>query len=132
MKALSLHQPWAELILTGHKTIETRRWHTLIRGDILICSTQKRDKDYPYLPYGTAICIAELYKCDSMHTIAQWDAAMCDPYENPDGYVFGFYLRNIRPIFNFDVRGRQRFFNVDDADIERFKKLAPLPRMEQP
>lgn len=27
MKALTLHEPWASLIATGHKTIETRSWH---------------------------------------------------------------------------------------------------------
>ena len=32
MKALSLHQPYAELILQGRKTIETRTWRTAHRG----------------------------------------------------------------------------------------------------
>jgi hypothetical protein len=32
MKALSLQQPYAELILKGRKTIETRTWRTAYRG----------------------------------------------------------------------------------------------------
>lgn len=32
MKALSLRQPWAALILQGCKTIETRTWRTAHRG----------------------------------------------------------------------------------------------------
>jgi ASCH domain len=32
MKALSMRQPWAELILQGRKTIETRSWRTAHRG----------------------------------------------------------------------------------------------------
>jgi predicted transcriptional regulator len=36
MRALSIRQPWAELILSGRKTIETRTWRTSRRGLIVI------------------------------------------------------------------------------------------------
>lgn len=36
MKALSLQQPWAELIVSGRKTIETRTWNTKFRGKFYI------------------------------------------------------------------------------------------------
>lgn len=36
MKALTVKQPWAYLIVTGHKKIETRSWHTAYRGDLAI------------------------------------------------------------------------------------------------
>lgn len=36
MKVLSIQQPWASLIVQGHKRIETRSWNTKYRGDILI------------------------------------------------------------------------------------------------
>ena len=36
MKALSITQPWATLIAIGAKTIETRSWSTLYRGDLAI------------------------------------------------------------------------------------------------
>jgi hypothetical protein len=36
MKALSLIQPWAELIVSGHKTVELRTWPTRFRGEFLI------------------------------------------------------------------------------------------------
>ena len=36
MKALSIRQPWAELIVAGHKDIENRRWRTDYRGPVLI------------------------------------------------------------------------------------------------
>ncbi len=38
MKALSLWEPWASLIRTGAKTIETRSWPTNYRGKLLICA----------------------------------------------------------------------------------------------
>jgi hypothetical protein len=36
MKALSIRQPWAWLIVNGHKDIENRTWSTKFRGRVLI------------------------------------------------------------------------------------------------
>lgn len=36
MRALTIRQPWASLIATGAKTIETRPWRTDYRGPVLI------------------------------------------------------------------------------------------------
>ncbi|KVZ27004.1 hypothetical protein WL14_00740 [Burkholderia cepacia] len=36
MKALSIRQPWAHLIVSGYKDIENRTWRTSYRGPLLI------------------------------------------------------------------------------------------------
>lgn len=36
MKALSVNQPWANLIVSGHKRVETRSWPTATRGWVAI------------------------------------------------------------------------------------------------
>lgn len=36
MKALSIRQPWAWLIVNGHKDIENRSWPTRFRGKFLV------------------------------------------------------------------------------------------------
>ena len=36
MKAISIRQPWAWLIIEGHKPVENRSWPTRFRGDIQI------------------------------------------------------------------------------------------------
>lgn len=59
MKALTLKQPWASLLFTpiyggemgelvrlGKKTIETRKWSTGYRGDLLITTSLQTDKTY--------------------------------------------------------------------------------------
>ena len=38
MKALSIQQPWAELIVSGVKDIENRSWSTNFRGEVLVHS----------------------------------------------------------------------------------------------
>jgi hypothetical protein len=42
MRALSVRQPWAELILLGHKTIEVRSKMTHLRERIYIYASQNR------------------------------------------------------------------------------------------
>jgi len=45
MKALSLKQPWAELVVAGKKTIEMRKWKTNFRGEFLIHASRSPDAD---------------------------------------------------------------------------------------
>jgi hypothetical protein len=43
--ALSIRQPWADLILLGRKDIENRTWRTNFRGTVLIHASQRIDWD---------------------------------------------------------------------------------------
>lgn len=43
MKALSVRQPWAWLIVHGGKDIENRTWKTAYRGPVLIHAAKKVD-----------------------------------------------------------------------------------------
>lgn len=42
MNVLSLLQPWASLVVLGHKKIETRSWNTKYRGELLIHASAKK------------------------------------------------------------------------------------------
>ena len=55
MKAITLWQPWAQLIVMGAKKIETRGWHTTYRGEILIHAAKKPVSDCFKLMTGDAI-----------------------------------------------------------------------------
>ena len=44
MKCLSLKQPFAELLVTGKKTIELRKWRTKFRGEFLIHASRTVDE----------------------------------------------------------------------------------------
>jgi activating signal cointegrator 1 len=43
MRAISLHQPWASLVVLGSKTMETRHWSTDYRGPLLIHAAKRRN-----------------------------------------------------------------------------------------
>ena len=45
MKALSIRQPWAWLIVHGHKDIENRTWTTSFRGRLLVHAGKSFDKE---------------------------------------------------------------------------------------
>jgi hypothetical protein len=61
MKALSLKQPYAELVVSGKKTIELRNWNTKFRGEFLIHASKQVDKNamkslgFDELPLGCII-----------------------------------------------------------------------------
>lgn len=44
MRALSIRQPWAWLIVNGHKDVENRSWSTELRGQVLIHAGKEIDK----------------------------------------------------------------------------------------
>lgn len=45
MKALSIRQPWAWLIIHGGKDFENRDWNTLVRGRVLVHAAKGMTRD---------------------------------------------------------------------------------------
>jgi hypothetical protein len=105
MKAISLKQPWANLVASGKKTIETRKWSTNYRGDLVICSSQNPKIE----PYGCALCIVELYDIKPMEKQHEKDACI---KVYPKAYAW--FLRNLRPINPLiPVKGSLSIFNLE-------------------
>jgi hypothetical protein len=56
VKALSLHQPWASLVASGAKRVETRSWRTSYRGPLAVHASAR-------LPAGAAdLCSSEPFR----------------------------------------------------------------------
>ena len=106
-KAISLHQPWANWIALGNKTIETRFRRTKYRGDLVICSTKFPEEGVG--PFGYALCIVELYDCRPMRYSDESGA--CIAYNKGR---WAWMLRNLRRFTDpFRVSGHQGFFNLE-------------------
>lgn len=103
-KAISLKQPWANLVASGIKTIETRKWKTNYRGEIVICSSQK-----PQIPpAGYALCTAELYHIEPM--TKEHEEKACIKYYPG---AFSWFLKNIKPLKKpIPVKGQLGIFTV--------------------
>jgi len=104
MKAISLKQPWANMIAAGEKTIETRTWATDYRGELLIVSA----KIPPIAPAGYALAIAELVECRPMSVLDEPSAA-CRIYPKAVAWV----LRNVQRIRPIPVRGQLGIYDVE-------------------
>lgn len=81
LKALSIRQPFAELIMLGKKRVEYRRYRTKIRGRIYIYASKQRwdrDLELTYaretgldletLPRGVLVGTVELVDCREIAT----------------------------------------------------------------
>jgi hypothetical protein len=95
MKALSVRQPWAWLIVAGYKDVENRSWRTDYRGRLLIHASQTADKwamgayqeqaeEYGYdlpdeYPTGAIVGSVELVDC-----VEQYDSEW---FEGPIGWI---------------------------------------------
>ena len=104
MKALSVRQPWANLIADGVKTIETRTWNSNYRGDILILSSKSPKIE----PAGYALVVVKMVDCRPM-TVKDEEAACCDLYEG----AYSWVLTDIRKIVPFPITGKLGLFNCD-------------------
>jgi hypothetical protein len=129
MKALSIMQPWAWLIVNGHKDVENRSWSTSFRGPVLIHAGKKYDGDRDEGDYGPPpwrwewpdierpdsvdmggiVGQAEIVDCVTF-TSSRW---FCAPY--------AFIIRNARPLPFQACRGALGFFEPD------FTPPAPRP-----
>ena len=75
MKALTIKQPWATLIMQGDKRFEFRSWQTKYRGDLLIHAGKGIDKEAmkrlekntrSSVPYGKILGKVKLVDCIKM------------------------------------------------------------------
>ncbi|RMF93029.1 MAG: ASCH domain-containing protein [Candidatus Schekmanbacteria bacterium] len=122
--ALSLRQPWAELILQGKKTIETRRWDTDFRGEFFIHASKTIDKeacnefgiDPSSLAVGAIVGKATIVDVKEYYTKDQF---MKDNSKHLAGFygfmrpMFGFILEDIERIKPIPQKGALKFFEVN-------------------
>lgn len=131
IKAITLYQPWASLVVSGWKAIETRSWGTRYRGMIAIHASKAYPKwvadlcsDYPMnyylgrcgithpeqLPRGAVLGVADLVRdviFDRENTFNGWS------WIAPNGRFYDFNITPREAEFgNYDV-GRHGLLLAD-------------------
>lgn len=121
MKALSIRQPWAHLIVHCGKDVENRDWPTRYRGPLLIHAAARRpsaedqfqiglwlrERGIPKpatplpLVYGAIVGIADLVDCVTASD-SPWFMGR-----------YGLVLANVRPLEPIPLRGARGLFDVD-------------------
>jgi hypothetical protein len=140
MKALSIRQPWAELILQGRKTIELRTWTTHHRGTLAVHAAQKLELedcaahqlDPDALRRGALVGTVTLV--DVIELDAAEYADLRDQHLSRDdwpGKLYGWVLAQpTRLSAPIPMSGRMALFTVDDVPAPpaavRRPKTGPL------
>lgn len=121
--ALSIRQPWAWLIVNGHKDVENRDWKTNFRGAFLVHAGKTRDRSEYAAAYELAAraCI-EIPDMDSLEYGGLVGCSVihdCVTESSSPWFVgeFGFLLRDSRQIPFVPYRGLLNFFNVPMAAL---------------
>jgi hypothetical protein len=116
MKALSLKQPFAELILQGRKKIELRKWNTRFRGEFLIHASKNADADamrefgFSNLPAGCIVGKATLkdvkkYLSDEEHKKERHLHLASNLFGK-----YGFILENAQRVKEMPCKGKLGFW----------------------
>lgn len=114
MKALSIQQPWAWLIVAGYKPIENRTWYTGHRGRTMIHAGKRMDDEAFDLPMVREIidhAKPELLKGGFIGSVDIIDCVR----EHPSPWFFGpygFVMADPRPCLFQPARGYLGFFEV--------------------
>ena len=123
MKALSIRQPWAWLILHGGKDIENRDWPTRVRGRVLIHAAKGMTRD----EYDSAaifafgrIGTAKLPTMDALPRggiVGSVDIVDCIQRSSSHWFVgrYGFVLRDPQVLPFQPLRGALGFFEAGHA-----------------
>jgi hypothetical protein len=115
MKALSIREPWAWLIVKGYKDIENRSWRTNYRGRFLVHAGLKFDFDgYEWVrsnfdismprpnEFSTGGILGEVELVDCV------DTSMSPWFSGP----YGFVLANPKQLPFQNLLGKLNFFEV--------------------
>jgi hypothetical protein len=122
MKALSIKQPWANLILHGGKDIENRSWTTRQRGTILIHASQgmtRKQWAYAFDFSKPMVLKNEIFNYHTQQRggiVGMVDIVDCVNDSASPWYMgeVGFVLANPRPLPFTPYKGRLGFFEVPD------------------
>lgn len=135
IKALSLRQPYAELIVQGIKTIELRKWNTKFRGKFLVHASKFQPNDVLVwelglslhdLEFGALIGVADLIDVKDYDKLpaSEWEM---DAPKHLAGIDYmtstkGFILKNAKKFrYSIPCKGQLNFFNVDDEAANSFR-----------
>jgi hypothetical protein len=125
MKALSIRQPWAWLIIHGGKNIENRSWHTKFRGRFLVHASMtgmssaeyEHVRDFvrraaPHVVFPPACELMRGGIIGSVELIGSLDSSDSPWYMGEKAFL----LRNPEPLPFRPYKGRLQFFDVPDAE----------------
>lgn len=120
MKALSIRQPWCQLILFAGKDIENRSWQTNFRGPVLIHASKTFDGD----AYDRREFLSENPDTEFGGIVGMIDIVDCVSQSNSPWFhgPFGFVLKNPKAINFIPCKGQLGFFTPPIDVLQQIQK----------
>ena len=122
MKALSIRQPWAWLIVNGHKDIENRCWPTRFRGFVLVHASKGMTKD-EYLEADimaaeNGVTIPPFEELERGGIVGKVTITDCVSKSDSPWYMgqYGFVLEAAEPLPFQPYKGALGFFEVKGGE----------------
>lgn len=118
MKALTIHQPYAELIARGEKRIENRTWPTQYQGPLAIHAGKSLawlddPADAGRYVFGAVVAVVDLIDCRRIEDLTGAWREHAHAH-GPWCWMFGIRVRRITPV---PYRGAQGLWDIPDALI---------------
>lgn len=123
MKCLSISQPFADLVISGKKSIELRSWNTNFRGEFLVhaplkirIDDAKRLKINKKFVTGSIIGKAQLYDVKKYNSVKEitLDQKLHFSTKKFQTKTFGFLLKNAKPLrIPIPWKGQLGIFDVN-------------------
>lgn len=137
MKALTICQPYAHLIVQGKKRIENRTWPTPYRGLLYIHAGKSRswldagmcngrEIDFGYgiptadMAFGAVVAIAKLVNCVKLEAIEAGRYDDIYPWAREHEHAEGpwcWILDSVSPVGPWPWRGAQGLFDIDEVEL---------------
>ncbi|XP_077174356.1 activating signal cointegrator 1 isoform X2 [Paroedura picta] len=136
---LSMHQPWASLLIKGIKRVEGRTWYTALRGRLWIAATAKRpspqeiseveasyrvllqkDLEFPKdYPSGCLLGCVDVIDCLSQEQFREQHPQMSQESDSP----FVFICANPQEmVVKFPIKGKHKIWKLDPKIHQGAKK----------
>lgn len=123
MKAISIRQPWAWLILQGGKDIENRTWATKLRGRVLIHAAKGMTREEYEIANQLAweinprIVLPAFDELKRGGIIGSVEVVDCVTESGSPWFYdeYGFVLRDPQLLPFVPLKGRLGFFEVDPS-----------------
>lgn len=119
MKALSLKQPYAELVVSGRKKIELRKWNTKFRGEFLVHASQSVDAEamkrfgFKELPRGCIVGKAKLAGVKKYLYDGDFEIDANLHLASKEWGDYGFILEGAERLEEIPCRGKLNFWNFE-------------------
>lgn len=112
--ALTVRQPYAQMLSTGERCVEIRSKRTQYRGDILVCSTQR----YAYrgMEAGCVCGVVELWACKPVAELTETEWAHTRiPVGRRSSIRHGWawMFRNARRVVEYPVHTPRKACRID-------------------